>query len=181
MELEQLCVYARHLLPLLRTEILSDPVDLTGVVLTHYRAKEQGKAKLVLEDGEVEYLAPVSDIGQGKARDDEDVWLSEIIAKLNDLFAGEALTDKDMVNYMQTIADKVRENDTVMDQLKNNTREQALLGDFSKAMLDAVLESRGAHEKQAVKVLSNEAVAKSFGDLLLDVLLRGLQKQSGVK
>jgi len=174
-ELEQLCVYARHLLPLLRTENLSDPVDLDGVVLTHYRARNKGRVQLVLERGEVEYLQPVSEIGQGKARDDEDVWLSEIIAKLNDLFAGEELTDKDMVNYMHTIADKVRENETVMDQLRNNTREQAMLGDFPRAVQDAVLDSRSAHEKQAVKLLSSDDAAAVFKDLLLDVLLRGMR------
>ncbi len=107
------------------------------------------------------------------------MWLSEIIAKLNDLFAGEELTDKDMVNYMRTIADKVRENDTVMDQLRNNTREQAMLGDFPRAVQDAVLESREAHEKQAVRLLSSSNAAEVFKDLLLDVLLRGMKLSTG--
>lgn len=176
-ELEKLCIYARHLLPLLRVENLQDPIDLTGVVLTHYRARRKGRANLVLETSEVKGLDPVSDIGSGVARDDEADWLSNILQRLNDIFAGENLTDKDMTNYLHTIADKVRENQPVMDQLRNNTREQALLGDFPKAVGDAILDSRESHESQAMQYLTKQHIAVAFRELLLDVLLRDLPKE----
>lgn len=175
-ELEKLCVYARHLLPLLKIENLSDPVDLSGVVMTHYRAESRGKASLSLEKGEGGYLKPTSEIGQGKGRSEEEEWLSTILDRLNELFAGENLSDADMVNYLHTIADKVRENDNVMDQLRNNSREQALLGDFSKAAQDAILESRTAHNKQATRVLTRQATTRQFFNLVLDLLLRDLDR-----
>jgi len=171
-ELEKLCIYSRHLLPLLREEILSDPVDLSGVQMTHYRADVKQHSRLVLEHAEGKGIEPVTDLGRGKGRDDPEIWLSEVIEKLNQIFGGENLTDQDMINYLNTIADKVRENEHVMEQLASNTPEQALLGDLPKAMQDAVLESREAHEKQAMAILGNQVTARNFLGLLLDVLLR---------
>lgn len=36
--------------------------------------------------------------------------------------------------------------------------------------------SMGVHENMAMKVLSNEAVAKGFAELMFDVLMKGLGK-----
>ncbi len=173
-ELEKLCVYARHLLQQLKTVNLGDPVDLDGVVMTHYRIRPTGEAMAALEKQEDLLIDPSAELGSGKGREDEDKLLSEIVEKLNEIFAGEGLTDQDMINYVNTIADKVRENSAVMDQLRNNNREQALLGDFPKAAQDAILESRSAHEKQAMRVLTQKSTTKQFFGLLLDLLLRDL-------
>lgn len=63
--------------------------------------------------------------------------MSQIIYRLNEVFVTDQLTDKDMVNYANTIRDKVGENVKVMQQIENNSPEQAMLGDFSKAIDDA--------------------------------------------
>jgi len=164
------------LLPLLRIEQLEDPIDLSGVVMTHYRAEAKARVALSLEKGETEYLQPVSDLGSGRGRDDKREWLSRILVRLNEIFAGEKLTDADMINYLHTIADKVRENDHVMDQLRNNSREQAMLGDFPRAAEDAILESHQAHNRQATRVLTKPASTRAFIHTLLDVLLRELDQ-----
>jgi type I restriction enzyme R subunit len=138
--------------------------------MTHYRIQASGKSMNVLEDSEGTSIEPASDLGSGKGRDDKEEYLSELVSRLNDVFGADGLTDADMINYVHTIADKIRENGTVMDQLKNNSREQALLGDFEKAAQDAILESRSAHEKQAMRVLSQKSAAKQFFNLLLNLL-----------
>lgn len=74
----------------------------------------------------------------------------------------DGLTDKDLVNYAYTIRDKVRENKSVMDQIQNNTPEQAMLGDFPIALDDAVMDSSEAHQKQMMQILSNKEVAEGF-------------------
>jgi len=81
-----------------------------------------------------------------------------------------------MINYANTIAGKVAENEIVMDQLRNNTKEQAMLGAFLESINDAVTQSMGVHENMAMKVLLNEAVAKGFAELMFDVLMKGLGK-----
>jgi type I restriction enzyme R subunit len=44
-----------------------------------------------------------------------------------------------MINYVYTVADKMSENTKMMKQIQNNTREQAMLGEFDSALDDAVL------------------------------------------
>lgn len=80
------------------------------------------------------------------------------------------LTDQDMVNYANTIADKVYENNGVMSQIANNTREQAMLGDFPRAIDDAILGSHEAHREQMMQLLSDPSKAHVFGHLIFDML-----------
>jgi len=48
------------------------------------------------------------------------------------------------VNYAYTIRDKMGEHIKGMMQIENNSAEQALLGDFSKAIYVAILDSSEA-------------------------------------
>ena len=79
-----------------------------------------------------------------------------------------------MVNYAYTIRDKVSENDIVMKQIENNSPEQALLGDFSKAVDDAILDSNAAHQNQMIQLLSDPRKAASFARVVFDLLASGL-------
>ena len=47
------------------------------------------------------------------------------------------------------------ENNIVMKQIENNSPEQALLGDFSNAVDDAILDSNTAHQNQMIQLLSD--------------------------
>jgi type I restriction enzyme R subunit len=76
----------------------------------------------------------------------------------------------DLVNYATTIRDKVRENDSVMQQSANNTDEQAMLGDFPKAIDDAILGSSEAHQNQMFQLLSSPEKSKSFAKLIFEML-----------
>ena len=76
---------------------------------------------------------------------------------MNELFAGE-LSDDDKLNYARTIRDKVMENEKVVQQLRTNTKEQAMLGDFPVVMSDAIIESMDAHKNMATQVLSEDKI-----------------------
>ena len=80
------------------------------------------------------------------------------------------LTEQDLVNYAYTIRDKVRENESVMSQIANNTDEQAMLGDFPRAIDDAILNSSEAHQNQMFQLLSNPEKAKNFAKLIFEML-----------
>ena len=116
-------------------------------------------------------MSPSASVGTGKAKSKEEIWLSQIIEKLNDLFVTDELTDKDMINYARTIRDKVKENAKVMDQIKNNSPEQAILGDFSGAMDDAVMESGDVHQNQMAQYLNNAEIAAKFQRVIFDMLV----------
>ncbi len=96
--------------------------------------------------------------------------MSQILARLNELFMTDGLTENDLVNYAYTIRDKVRENKSVMDQIQNNTPEQAMLGDFPKALDDAVMDSSEAHQNQMMQILSNRQVAEGFARVVFDLI-----------
>ncbi|CAK2132764.1 type I restriction enzyme, R subunit [Vibrio crassostreae] len=182
-ELEKLSIFAKHLHPLLRLDIIEDDVDLSDVVMTHYRLHEQREADLQLGvkiGEEPKPYLPAAKEGSGAApKDPKTELLNEIIDRMNDLFIEDGLSENDMLNYANTIAGKISENDTVMDQLRSNTKEQAMLGEFPNSINNAVIESMDVHNDMAMKLLSNEAVAKGFAGLMFDVLMKGLGKSEG--
>lgn len=126
---------------------------------------------LALGEGKGDYvLTPGEGAGSAKPRDRQEEFLSQIIARLNELFVTDNLTDQDLVNYAYTVRDKVRENEKVMSQLANNTNEQAMLGDFPKAVDDAILDSSDAHENQKLQLLADPKKAAAFAKLVFDLL-----------
>lgn len=171
-DLEKLNLYARHLYPVLREEQEEDDTpDLTNVHLTHYRLQKQREQDLMLNDAKGdELLHPGGEFGTGQAREKQLEPLSLIIARMNDLFAAENLSDGDMVSYATTIAAKIQENAGVMAQVRNNSADQAMLGDFPKAVEEAVLASGDAHHELMAQFLSSKAVQTGFARLLLEML-----------
>ncbi|MCP5161240.1 MAG: type I restriction endonuclease subunit R [Hahellaceae bacterium] len=171
-DLEKLSLYARNLRPMLREEnIEDDDIDLGSVILSHYRLSKIRQQDIQLKENTAEYkLEPGDAIGTAKPKDKKEDLLSRIIARLNEVFVTDNLTDNDMVNYAYTIRDKVRENATVMSQIENNTAEQAMLGDFPKAIDDAILSSSEAHQEQMMQLLSDPAKAEKFGRLIFGLL-----------
>ncbi len=174
-ELEKLSLYARNLRPLLReTATKDDEVDLSNVSMSHYRLSKIRQQDIKLkEDAEDFKLEPGNDLGAAKPRDKKEEFLSQIIERLNDVFITDNLTDKDMLNYAYTVRDKLAENEIVMKQIANNTREQAMLGDFPKAMDDAILGSSAAHQEQMMQLLSDPAKASIFARVIFDMLSGG--------
>jgi type I restriction enzyme, R subunit len=119
-------------------------------------------------------------LGTAKAKTKQEEWLSQIITRLNDLFVTDGLTDQDMISYAYTIRDKVRENQRVMNQIANNSAEQALLGDFAVALDDAVMESGEAHQNQMMQYLNSKVLQAGFQRVVFDMLLAQRAAGAGV-
>lgn len=171
-ELEKLSIYAAHLLPLLREEIVREQIDLSQVMMTHYKLREVRQQRLVLEPGEG-YVSGVTSLGGHQPREQEYDKLSQIVQRLNELFVGENLTDEDKVNWLNSLAGKVAENAGVMDQIRNNSKEQAMMGEYPTAVQGAVIGSMEAHQDLAMQFLASEQVAKGIADVLFELLKRG--------
>ncbi len=171
-DLEKLSLYARNLRPMLRESMIDeDDIDLDNVVLSHYRLSKlrQQDLGLVIDGGEG--LVSGEGLGTAKAKDKKEEFLSKIIDRLNELFLTDELTEKDLVNYAYTIRDKLSENEAVMSQIANNTPEQAMLGDFTKAIDNAVMDSSDAHQNQMMQLLSDPAKAQRFARVVFDLLM----------
>ena len=171
-DLEKLSLYARHLQPMLRERLDDDEeVDLSNIVMSHYRLSKLRQQDLKLQEDSVNPLKPGSG-GTGKAKDKQEDWLSKIVARLNELFDTENLTDSDLINYSQTIWDKVNENQIVMKQIANNTADKAMLGDFPNATLDAIFDSQDAYQDITKQLLSDPKRLSQFTRFLLDTKVK---------
>jgi len=170
--LEKFSLYARNLRPMLRETLLEEEgIDLSSVVLSHYRLSIMRQQDLKLKEDSADYkLEPGEGLGTAKAKDKHEELISQIISRLNELFITDHLTEKDLVNYAHTIRDKISENALVMKQIANNSTEQAMLGDFSKAVDDAVMDSSEAHQNQMMQLLSDPKKAAGFAKVVFDLL-----------
>ncbi len=171
-DLEKLSLYARNLRPMLReVAIDEEDIDLNSVVLSHYRLSKIRQQDIQLKEDAADYeLEPGDALGTAKAKDPKEEFLSQIITRLNELFITDELTDKDMVNYAHTVKDKVMENKLVMQQILENSAEQAMLGDFAKAMDDAIMDSSDAHQNQMMQLLSDPSKAAGFAKLVFEMI-----------
>ncbi|HBO7922208.1 TPA: type I restriction endonuclease subunit R, partial [Pseudomonas aeruginosa] len=170
-ELEQLCVYARNLYPMLRVDRLEqDDVDIGELQLTHYRLTKQAEHRLRLSEEQGDYgLDPATGLGSGKPHDPEKKRLSEIIEALNDIFGAE-VSDDDQLQFLTGIANRISRQEDVMAQVNNHSVEQVMHGLFPKRVLDTVLDAMTDHEKLSLEVLDNETKSRAFALVILKML-----------
>jgi len=60
-----------------------------------------------------------------------------------------------------------------MMQLRTNTREQAMLGDFPGAVSEAIMDSNESHRNQMMQLLSRPDKARDFSRLIYDLIAFG--------
>ncbi|ARU87324.1 type I restriction endonuclease subunit R [Pseudomonas sp. M30-35] len=170
-ELEQLCVYAKHLYPLLRIDRLQeDDVDVGELQLTHYRLSKRAEHQLRLSEDPGEYgLDPATAVGSGKAHDPEKKRLSEIIDALNDIFGAE-VSDDDQLQFLTGIAQRISRQEDVMAQVNSHSVEQVMHGLFPKRVVDTVLDAMTDNEKMSLEVLDNETKSRAFALAILKLI-----------
>ncbi|MCP9793437.1 type I restriction endonuclease subunit R [Vulcanococcus limneticus Candia 3F8] len=166
--LEKRAMVFKRLLPLLEFEREMPTVDLSKVVLTHHTLRNKGQKKLDLTQGEAVQLAGLAP-GGGTVQDKDKALLSEIIAKLNDLFTGD-LTDEDKVTYVRAvIRGKLLESTTLRQQASANSKEQfASSPDFGNALMDAIISALDAHQTMSAQALNSADVRDGLKDILLN-------------
>ena len=170
-ELEQLCVFAKHLYPLLRIDRLDEEtVDVSELALTHYRLTKRAEHELRVADEEGDYgLKPLTEVGTGKPHDPEKERLSEIINRLNDLF-GTEIGDEDKLHFANGIADRIERDEEVMAQIRHHSTEKIMHGLFPKRVTDAVLDALGDNGKLSEPILDSEETNRQFALLILQLL-----------
>jgi type I restriction enzyme R subunit len=175
--LERLCVFARHLLPMLRQEVLEeDEIDLSQVLLSHYNLKAKRTQDLKLKEDAAGYgLQGISALGSAKVKEEKKDFLSHILEQLNDLF-GTEVTDGDKLDWLQGMASKIAENQPLMDQVRNNPRDAIMLGDYPKAVDAAVIERMDIQNGMSLDYLSRPEAANVIQGLILDLLFKGFGK-----
>jgi type I restriction enzyme R subunit len=165
-ELENYAAFAR----LLQKRLNGEPpenIDLKGVVLTGFDIKR--KDDVTSDDDGHPVLKPIGP-GTGGGKGDDPHYLQEIIERLNRLF-GDVTPLRDQATFVNHIASIARENDVVMAQVENNTREQALKGNLPGAVQQGVFRALTSHQKLATLVLKSDRQAMSaLIDMIYDLL-----------
>lgn len=166
--IEKRAIFFKRLLPLLEFGREREGVDLSKVVLTHHKLKNQGKRNLPLGVGEPEKLKPLADTGSGEIQEKEKVRLAEIIEKVNTLFEGELSDDDKLVYVNHVLKGKLLESGTLAQQAVSNTKEQfANSPDLSRELMNAIIDAFSAHETMSKQALDSEKVRNGLKDILL--------------
>ena len=166
--IESRYIFFKALLPLLEFGREREEIDLSKVVLTHHNLKDKGKQAMVLGEGDQPKLPPLTDSGSGSVQEKEKALLAEIIAKVNDLFDGELTEDDKLVYVNNVIKGKLLESDVLVQQARNNTKEQfSNSPDLPTSMLNAIMDAAEAHSSMSRQALESEKVRKALLDVLL--------------
>ena len=165
-ELEKLWAFAKHLIPNLREYQSKEPIDISMIELSHYQLHRQKEQSIKLNgDTQLEAGNPTGAV----AREAEKELLSYVIEEMNKIFSGN-FTTKDVLNYANSLKDKMAENQKVMEQVKNNTQEQAMMGGFSESMEDAIIDNMESHQEMSTQALTQEGVMDGLAKVLYRLL-----------
>jgi type I restriction enzyme R subunit len=166
-DIEKRSMFFKRLLPLLDFGREREGVDLTKVVLTHHRLKNQGETDLLL-NGAGGKLDPITGAGGGEIQDKEKLLLAEIVNKVNELFEGE-LTEGDQLVYVNNVLKgKLLESDLLVQQAMSNSKEQfANSPDLANGILNAIMDALSAHSTMSKQALDSERVRDGLKDVLL--------------
>ncbi len=166
--IEKRAIFFKRLLPLLEFGREREGVDLSKVILTHHKLKNQGKRDLPLGDGGGEKLKPLTDPGTGEVQEKLKAHLAEIIAKVNDLFEGELTDDDKLVYVNHVLKGKLLESDILIQQASNNTKEQfSNSPDLANELMNAIIDAFSAHGVMSKQALDSEKVRHGLKDILL--------------
>ena len=167
-DIEKRFIFYKRLIPLLDFGRARDTVDLSKVVLTHHTLKNTGKQPMSLLGGEYPKLQAMDATGSGMVQEKETAYLEEIIQKVNGLFEG-ALSNHDQLIYVNgVLKGKLLENETLIRQAANNTKEQfANSPDLSQALLNAIMDALDAHTTMSTQALNSQRIQDGLKDALL--------------
>ncbi len=164
--IEKRAIFFRRLLPLLEFGREREGVDLSKVVLTHHKLKNQGKRALPLSAGEP--LPPMTEPGSGQLQEKEKARLAEIIDKVNTLFDGELSDDDKLVYVNHVLKGKLLESEILVQQASNNSKEQfSNSPDFDSEFMNAIIDALTAHTTMSKQALDSEKVRTGLKDVLL--------------
>ena len=167
--IEKRAIFYKRLLPLLDFGRDREGVDLSKVVLTHHKLKDQGRRALGLHEDTGDYkLEPLTDPGGGEVQEKVKALLSEIMSKVNDLFEGELSDDDKLVYVNNVLKGKLLESDLLVQQASSNTKEQfANSPDLNTAMMNAIMDALAAHTTMSTQALDSARVREGLKDILL--------------
>lgn len=175
--LEKLAIYLKHLAPQLTDTALQTPIDLSDVHLDFITQHEKETVSAT-PDPDVQ-LQTVKEAGTGKTHDTEMAAMADIIAAINDLFAGEH-PDSSVRNVITHVKDRLEESPTLQQQARNNTLAQfSASPDLVDVFNGAVLGAMESSQDLSVQILNSPAIARKLLGELVPLIYQHLHDTSG--
>ena len=167
-DIEKRFLFYKRLIPLLDFGRERDIVDLSKVTLTHHTLKKLVQLPLNLNHGEPTRLKPMDDSGSGAIQDKEKALLEDIIQQVNGLFEGELSNNDQLVYVNGAIKGKLLENEILIQQAANNSKEQfSNSPDLKLALMNAIMGAFEAHTSMSTQALGSEQVREGLKEILL--------------
>ncbi|TCO82658.1 type I restriction enzyme R subunit [Plasticicumulans lactativorans] len=180
--IEKRFLFYKWLIPLLEFGRERDVVDLGKVLLTHHALKNRGRQPMGLNQDGRWKLPPLDAVGSGAVQEKQQVYLVEIIEKVNGLFEGDLSDDDQLVYVNGVLKGKLLENEMLVRQAASNSKEQfANSPDLKDALLHAIMDALDAHTTMSTQALGSERVRDGLRDILLGPaqLYEALRARSG--
>ncbi|MBO9522700.1 MAG: type I restriction endonuclease subunit R [Nocardioidaceae bacterium] len=178
-DLEKRSLFLRLLAKRLERPESADLIDLSTVELTHIKQARASEGSLDLASGEAAPLKPVTATGSGLARDPRMVRLEEVLAKINDLFAGEDFTPGQQQSWVEGLVTVLQEDPTIQQQAAANASKQFVESpDLADAVTDAVITTSNSHNKMAERFFGDEAFKVKLVALLGELVHENLRGTS---
>ncbi|MFP8944387.1 type I restriction endonuclease subunit R [Streptomyces fenghuangensis] len=146
-DLEKRSIYLRLLARRIQPDNYTAPIDLSDVVLQNVKQIDKGKVDISLGGQDVA-LKGMAGAGSASKKDPKMVAFQTVLERLNDLFGNEDFTTTQKVTFLEALLGSLLENQDLVQQAKVNSPTQfAESPDFDDAVIGAVADNQGAHNK----------------------------------
>jgi type I restriction enzyme, R subunit len=173
-ELEMLYGYGRFLFPHLQLD-RGGAIDLGDEVdLLYYRLSREFSGAIELQDGEVQYISSPTDVGTGRA-EDEQAPLSAIIQLLNERF-GTQFSEEDRL-FFQQIKERACRNTQVVQTALANPLDKFELG-IRKLIEDLMIERMGENDKIVTRYMADRDFQSSAFPILAREIFQTIRSRS---
>jgi type I restriction enzyme R subunit len=175
-DLEKMYTYLRFLLTKLPRRASGPAYHLEDEVeLQYYRLQKISEGQIDLKSGEANSIKGPTDVGTGKA-EDEEIRLSELIEILNERF-GTEFTQADQLFFDQ-IQEEAIANEGLRQAATVNTVDDFRYV-FSKAFEGLVIERMEGNEEIFSKLMSDEEFRKMASEHLLHKVYSSINQNKG--
>jgi len=120
-DVEKWAIFAKVFRGAIRDDEPRDEIDTSGIVLTHYKLTPDAPAALALQPGQPGQLSGVTAVGSGGVRPKKYGLLEDVLARINDLFAGSGLDEVDRANAFWSISNYAVQSTRLQAEAMANT------------------------------------------------------------
>lgn len=180
-DLEKQYVYIKSLIPNLRSSEKKDPIDISSVELTRYNIFNKQTHKIELDGSEIDGIGKG---GSGTPKAQPTDTLSNIVKELNDIFGTKGTESQ--VSMLEDIEKNMLNKTQIKQQFKNNSLEQALLGDFKPELESGIIENLSNQDEKtkdykvfSTQLLSDKAKLDRFSFLIAQRMMEAIRNEAG--